>query len=284
MTDLDQIRIHITQQLRHIRKKHGWTQQNMADLLQLSQSRYSEIEQSKGSLSAEQLVALLKEFGLSIEEISGSQNQDPDFQLRAALSRMGAPHLSEPAPVLLSSQLSTVYDVILETLVRAPKREFVSALAPILARHAQILNLDALGMKLYDLGIDGRLWWMVEGTLWAIRDRLKWHLPPALMDAYRSAGELLALKSKSATLFFSLRKAYPSDILDQDIHSQASYEKTRLGRDPLATRWRVITAIRSEDFTKALEDAEFINLKEEPLVEETQEQPDFELAKVFSLT
>lgn len=243
----------ITQLLRETRHKKGVTQQSLAHILGLSQSRYSEIEQGKGSLSAEQFLIFMREFSLSFELFNKKGGQTPLNLVKLALKKWGAIHLASDESGLIHTNLYNLYATMTEVLVGYPQKDLICALAPVIIMNRDIINFDALGMKLYDIGLDGRLWWLTEAILWALRDRQKWFIPRELKDIYGESEEILTMKSKAANAFFSLRKAYPTDVLDDDIKTLRVLEKVRLERDTLASKWRLITRIRQEDFSKTLE-------------------------------
>lgn len=246
------------------RKKYNLTQGEMAKKLAMSQSRLCDLERGRASLSAEQLLMFLQEFSISLAELVPEYLDDPIESLRLSLARWGRFALkSSPRPLLISEKLSDLHDVIRETLVITPVRDYLCALAPIIVRHAAVINFDRVGMQLYDLGIDARLWWVVEGTLWAVRERKNYYLPGEIAKMYQNANHVLTRKSKSANSFFSLRRAYPIDVLENQAVGARVLEKIRLTQDALATRWRLITRIQSEDFTKALQKFE----EGEPLLE-----------------
>ena len=239
--------------LKRLRKEKGFTQSQMSQVLGISQSRLSEIEQGKGSIAAEQLLFLLKEFNLRLDDFWSKPPQNISAQLENSLHRLGAYYLVPNPSLVPSDRLSEVHDVLRETLIGVPSKNHILALAPVIVRQIKLINFDTLCMKLYDLGIDARVWWIVEGTLWAVRQRLKWVLPLDIQDFYQLAVEILSRKTKPANYFFNVRKGYPQDVFDSDILSAKDFEEVRKKRDELATRWRLITRIRVENLAGALE-------------------------------
>lgn len=243
----------LSNSLKRLRKEKGFTQSKMSQVLGISQSRLSEIEQGKGSIAAEQLLFLLKEFNLRLDDFWDRPPQNVSDQLEKSLQRLGAYYLAPNPSIVPSDRLSELHDVLRETLIGVPSKNHILALAPVIVRQIKFINFDTLCMKLYDLGIDARVWWIVEGTLWAVRQRLKWVLPLATQDLYQLAAEILSRKTKPANYFFHVRKGYPNDVFDSDILSVKDFEEVRNSRDELAIRWRLITRIRVEDLAGALE-------------------------------
>lgn len=248
----------ICSSLKKIRQERNWTQVKLAELLGLSQSRLSEIEKGKGSLTAEQLLVLLETFHLTLSDFSYAPVTEHSRYLRSALTRLGAATIISHRFTSPSQLLYDIQELIREILVEVPSRDHICHLAPLIVSHIREINFDSIGMKLYDLGVDGRLWWIVEGTLWAVRERSCWSQSKEVAEMYEEAKELLAMKSKSANYFFSYRRAYPNDVVDRDVVNQQQLEQVRRERDALATRWRIVSRVRLEDFTKALEEWEKI--------------------------
>lgn len=243
----------ISQILKETRHKRGLTQNVVAQLLGLSQSRYSEVEQGRGVLSAEQFLTFMREYNLSFEPFCKKEGQKPIQSAKLALKKWGATHLEEDEVGLIHTNLYDLYATIVEVLVGYTQKDLICSLAPVIIKNCQKINFDAMGMRLYDIGLDGRLWWLVESVIWAIRDRLKWFITREIKEMYSEAEEILTMKSKAANAFFSLRKAYPTDVMDEDIKTTRVMDKIRLERDALASKWRIITRIKQEDFSKTLE-------------------------------
>lgn len=246
----------ISEAIRSIRRRHQWTQGQLCKVLGISQPQLSAIEHKRCSLTAEQFLVFLQTFNLSLSDVLLLKSEDPSIPLRHSLQRLGAHHLGWDPAIPVANQLEDVYDVVLETLVTVPTSDHVCALAPVIVRHVRDMNIDAIGMRLFDLGLDGRIWWVVEGTLWAVRSRMRWFLPREFSKLYKKAVEKLERKSKTSNQFFSMRRGYPVDILEWEGRSSRAIEELKRKRDSLAERWRIVTPIRVEDFTQSLMEAE----------------------------
>ena len=68
LTELE-FRRHVSTQLLKLRKKHRYSQQNIAWALYISQSYYHQIESGKSTLSLYLLIKLANFYGISIQEL-----------------------------------------------------------------------------------------------------------------------------------------------------------------------------------------------------------------------
>src|SRR5262249_44243414 len=134
-----------------------WTQKELAARLEFSQSRLSEVERGAGSFTAEQFLLLLKLFNVGASHFVIGTG-DPDLELQNALARLGATHLDESEDALPSERLEEVHAAIREALVSGAPR-LVAALAPVLVRNAERLNLVKLYADLERTGLQRRLGW-----------------------------------------------------------------------------------------------------------------------------
>src|SRR4051812_9218764 len=91
---LDKARGRVARQVRSLRKERGWSQAELAAKLELSQSRLSEVERGKGSLTAEQLLLILQLFNVSPAAFLDEAPVQA-AALQNALARLGARHLRE---------------------------------------------------------------------------------------------------------------------------------------------------------------------------------------------
>lgn len=250
--ELERIRRKIGPLLRQSRRERGLSQSDMAQIVELSQSRLSELEGGKGSLGGEELLFLVQEGYLDLYDMIEQREPIDQENLQTRLQKQLRPRQLLQKRLSFQSRQEEM-DLMSEVLVCASQASMITDLVNLVVHHGQWLNFDAMAMKLYALGIDGRIWWLVEGSLWAVRHRLRWHLPAHISQIYKRANDLLVIKSKTSNQFFSLRKAAPEDILDGDLIRAELVEKTRVNRDALASRWRMITSITLQDFAQSLE-------------------------------
>lgn len=239
-----------------IRQRLGITQAEMAKRIGVSQPKLCDIEGGYSTLTFPEVLVLMSAYNLALKDLVELPQWNAPMRIRQALARFGAFELHQDERVIISEELMELQDVIRQTLVIYPEKRTLCALAPLIVKHIKQLNFDGIAMKLYDIGVDGRLWWLVEGTLWAVRVRRKFYLPKQVLQLYNTANLILTRKSKSANYFFSLRRAYPTDYLDCELAGKRAMENIRVARDALATRWRIMSLIKQEDFTEALARAE----------------------------
>ncbi len=241
--------------LRKLRRERGLTQAELAQVLGLSQPHFSKIERGQGSLSAEQLIALLHRFSLPVSYFSAAHQTVPEeSSLQNALAHLGARHLREVSGVAVPERLSDPEAAIAETLITAPDARLVTALAPVLVQNYENVNFARLAERLSQRGVENRLWWLVEGTYRSLEERLEEpYLSRDIHRLYQKAFLLLARKKQD---YSSIKFSATLDELDRDLLSELTVTLVRERRDVLADHWNLITRITQEDFLRALQEAE----------------------------
>lgn len=236
--------------IRKLRQARGWTQTELAQRLEVSQGRLSQLERGEGSFTAEQLLTVLELFNVGLAEFA-IEPVDPEVELQNVLARLGANHLRE-ARVLTSARLEEVTAAVRETLVSANAARLVTALAPVLVTHVDAVSFEKLALELERVGLAHRLAWVAENVVEAIRaTRAK--LPPRHQRALRRAQ--VVLESFLENVGRHLGALPATDILDSNIRSTASRHSVQAGSSEPSKRWHVVTAIQPGDFANALEAA-----------------------------
>ncbi len=253
---LQKARRQIAAKVRELRQARNWTQAELSKQLQLSQSRLSEIEQGAGSLTAEQFLLLLKLFNVPATDFTNEPGEQ-DLQIQNALARLGALHIRESPHVLPSEQLEDLKDVVREALVDGSPR-ILTALAPVLVRHAERLMLPRFFVELRRLGLERRLAWVVENTLAALRlfrkDAGAESRKSARSDSIAEMYLQLCLEML-ASLDRARDHEVPFDILDATIRSKRTLDEVRSSASEISQRWGIVTSLQVEDFLQALKAA-----------------------------
>ncbi len=231
--------VSIGSRIQELRKERRWTQVRLAALLGISQGHLSELEHGHQSFSAEQLLAMLKQFNVPLEYISPG-------------AREGAGHLAQSAEILPTERLKNAIAAIREALVSADSARQVAAVAPVLVAHAGQINLTRLRNEFAQLGLENRFGWAIENTLHAIEIESSPTLPREWRLKYRRAA--LIIRSFSST------NPHPAqtplyDVLDPEIASPEGLNEVIEALSPLAKKWRIATGIKTEDFVAALRGA-----------------------------
>lgn len=249
------IRKTIADALRRLRRKRSLTQAELAHVVGLSQPHFSKIERGQGSLSAEQLIALLRRFSLPLSYFVGVPEKAPsDAALRNALVHLGARHLREISGVVVPERLTDSEEVITETLITAPDARAVTALAPVLVQNYEHVNIVRIAERLARRGVENRLWWLLDGTTRVLEERLEDpYLPRELHRRYQKAFLWLERKKKDPS---DVKAPTRLDELDPDLLSARTVELVREDRDDIAQYWHLITRIKEEDFLRALRETE----------------------------
>lgn len=247
------LRKEIGSKVRELRKGRRWTQAELAQRLDLSQGRLSEIERGDGSFSAEHLLHIFRLFNVDPSYFASAKTQNrQDDQLWNAVARLGASHLVENDRVLPSQRLQEVHDILREALVRGGSPRLLTALAPVLVAHANELQLRVVESQLLPLGLSHRLGWLVENTLFALRELSQRKPSPATVAQYRRATVVL-----SSWLEALRPESVPAtqDVLDASIRSDKSRAFIERHRSPISARWGVVSEIGPDDFGNAIEAA-----------------------------
>jgi transcriptional regulator with XRE-family HTH domain len=249
---LEPTRLEIASKVRDLRKARHWTQAELSKRLHLSQNRLSEIERGAGSFTAEQLLAILKLFNVPLSYFAPSAERDDTAELQNALARLGALHLWESEDVLPSERLSNVNDVVREALVSGSPR-LLTAVAPVLVRNADTVNLRWIAARLADVGLASRLAWLVDNTLEALRIQLDASLPRRWAQLYRR-GEVV-LDAFRESVAAQPKAASSLDLLDAEIRTRRSLEEARATGSAISRRWGIVTGVHVGDFVVALKAA-----------------------------
>ncbi len=242
----------IAAKVRELRLARSLTQDELAKRLHISQNRLSEIEHGGGSFTAEQFLELLRLFNVTASDFV-EDARDRDLELQNALARLGATHLHESA-IVASAALEGVHDVVREALLNGSPR-LITALAPVLANHVDILNLPKLYSELHELGLERRLAWVVENTLVAL---------DALANESGSGAKGWSKLKRRAGVPFQLFVELvgprgevpgwksPPDLLDPTIRSLRTLEEVKRSASKPSERWGIATSLQPNDFVQAL--------------------------------
>lgn len=204
---------------------------------------------------------MLQLFNVATHELAPrAPEQSYEAELQNVLARLGALHLHESADVLLSERLDTVERVVRETLIEAESPRLITALAPVLVRHADKLRAQKLApMGAADARYVRRLRWLLDNTVAALTSEPLAPLPRAWAKLYaRAQVKLLSLSEELEAPHADppeVRATAPFDVLDAHIRSKRSLEETVAEASPISKRWRVATSIQTADFTAALQGA-----------------------------
>jgi transcriptional regulator with XRE-family HTH domain len=242
----------IATKVRELRLARKLTQHELAARLHISQNRLSEIEHGDGSFTAEQFLELLRLFNATASDFV-EDARDPNLELQNALARLGATHLQESA-IVASAVLEEVHAVVREALLNGSPR-LITALAPVLANHAESVNLSKLYAELHELGLERRLAWVVENTVAAL---------DALANESGSGAKDWSKLKRRAEVPFRLFvdvvgsrsdphgwKTAP-DPLDPTIRSLRTLEEVKRTASKISERWGIVTSLRPDDFVQAL--------------------------------
>jgi transcriptional regulator with XRE-family HTH domain len=251
---LRKIRRRIAARVRELRQARKWTQAELAERLELSQSRLSELERGAGSFSAEQLLLLAQLFNVAPSEFAGIETRDEHAELQNALARHGAVHLRESEDVLPRAELDATQS-IRDALVAGIPR-LVSAVAPVLVLHIDKVSLSKLRSSLAEAGFDRRLWWLLENVHAALQQELSASPPREWARRYRRAAVILEAELEAGrALRPAPNREWAPQVLDPSIRSTKTRKQVESSGSEISRRWGIVTGLHPEDFARALEAA-----------------------------
>jgi transcriptional regulator with XRE-family HTH domain len=241
--------------LKELRKTRGLKQEDLYRFLGISQPQYSKIESGQASLTAEQLIQLIKRFNLSLSEILPSEESEEESLLQNALIRLGAKHLREISDLVPSERFESPNEAISQILLTAPSARLIAALVPVLAKNYNKVNFNWVEEKLHRQGLERRLGWLIDAAIQSLEKRLEdTDISRDLDFIYGRAIQFLERKKKIPEFYIS--SSTLEDELDPDLTSPKTLASVEKKRDELARKWRIVTRITSDDFYQALKDAE----------------------------
>ncbi len=239
--------------VRELRKARLWTQAELAAKLDLAQSSLSEIENGKGSFTAEQFLEILKLFNVTASSFAGPINRHADLQ--NALARAGAKHLLETEG-LASEALADVRKVVVEAIIDGSSR-IITSIAPVLVRNVDHLNVEALFMDLRTVGFQRRLGWVVDNTRFALETLPK--NGPLRRRASLLLGRHTSLflrelshTSTARELDNSESEVLDWDVLDSTIRTAGALNRMIARSSSISKKWHIATTIQAEDFARAI--------------------------------
>jgi len=248
----------ISKGIQELRRQRRLSQAEFAELLNISQSQFSKIENGQSSLTAEQFLFLLQHFNVPLSDFVKTQDpEDESSALQNALIRFGAKHLTENKNVFVPETFHNINEVIFQTLVIHPSARLIASLAPVIARNFNKINFLQIENKLREKnGNANRLWWVLENTLATVSKRLEEYIPFRKLEiSYRRCGIPLLSQLHFQERNSKSLNSWPEDILDV-VHSEKTLETLRKNQDELAKKWNILTSIKQSDFADALIQAE----------------------------
>lgn len=242
--------------VRRLRHERRWTLDELAELLDLSESRLSELERGKGSFSAEHLLRIFRHFQVGPEDFAEDSGAgDPVLgSLQAALVRFGARHLVADEAYAIRREHDRPVDVVLEVLIRHPNARFVAALAPVLVVSEAELSFPVVQHGVVQAGVPNRWGWLLDHFLEALAELEG----AAGSHAWRRASR----RSRTVAEHFLVGLPRPDavtpfDPMDLELRSprslRAAMAGAMAGASPIDQRWRVLGPLRSGELRGPLE-------------------------------
>lgn len=256
---LGSIKKDIATSLKRARLERRVTQRELATTLGMTQARLSQIENGKGSLSAEQLITVLKHFNLPLNYfVRETKKEAPEDKLQNALNAMGATELYTIPDTLQSEQLIKLENLITETLTMAYSSRTITALAPVIIEHVESINFQHIQNSMHQIGLLGRLGWTLENTVNALISEQSPSLPRTKTLLYRRCLVKinLALNNIKPSWNTIYQHLPTEDLLDKNISSEKTLQETKNMSDELARKWKIITTITVNDFIQAIRGAQ----------------------------
>lgn len=252
---LERAKEHISAKVRELRTERRWTQRDLAQHLGLSQSRLSEIERGAGSFSAEQLLVILHLFQVDVSAFDISP-PDRSGALQNALIRLGATHLRQVSDAQVTSEFAEPAVVVSEVLQEPVSARHLTALAPVLVRQADAISLARIQGQLSAVGRPNRLAWLADNVVEALEHSTAKQAPLSWRrQAARASVVLGEFVLRIGPLLQPPGHPGPRDILDPDLRSPLSIERTWERGSETSRQWNIVSALTPSDFADALHQA-----------------------------
>lgn len=260
-----ELRRHIGLKLRELRKGRSMSQAFLARQLGVSQAWLSYVEKGEGSLTAEQLLEVLKIFN-EVPQAFDLTKRDPEAEFQRALAQQGAEHLFQDPRVLPSSLNRDVETTLREVLLDGRNPRQITAIAPVLARnHAQV-DLKRLWARFVDYGLQNRLGWALENVaeaLGQLSSRLTNFDARPLRQAETTLRTFLAVREPVSVGWPGASEATGADsgweealshldVLGGKVQSWKTIRNAWTSADAVSKRWGVVSSLQLQDFIDAL--------------------------------
>ncbi len=260
-----ELRRHIGQKLRELRKARSLSQAHLARQLGVSQAWLSYVERGEGSLTAEQLLEVLKIFN-EVPQAFTLGKRDPEAEFQRALAQQGAEHLFQDPRVLPSALNQDVETTLREVLLDGRNPRQITAIAPVLARNHDQVDLKRLWARFTDYGLQNRLGWALENVadaLGQLSGRLASHDARPLRQAETSLRNFLVVRGPVTDGWPGVPEAPGAgpgweealshlDVLGRKAQSWRTIRNTWSSADPVSRRWGVVSNLQLQDFIEAL--------------------------------
>jgi len=248
----------ISKALKELRSKRSLTQAKLAAALGISQAWLSTIENGKGSLTAEQLLAILDQFGIPLDALRNKKTS-VESELQKSLRNLGAHHLRDAAGLVSrSDDLETLISVTKDVLVSAKSSRHITSLAPVILDHADPSTLNKLRLEFLQLGLAHRWGWTLDNTLDAIRHELydshtvvdlSWVRP------YRKAEFVIKQILDFPKFLIDGLPSTFEDTLETDVTNEKSLKELRASSSDISKKWHILSRIQPNDFLESLREA-----------------------------
>ena len=247
-------RAFIGKRLRDLRKSRGLSQGDIGKTLGIPQTTLSEIELGKASLTAEQLILVLKAFNVPVSHFDQSPGE-VSGTIQKALVSHGASHLVDDHNLLPSESLVRVDAAIREALVAGESARELAALAPIIIGHVGQINFHRLYAQFKDYNLETRYGWLLDNVLEAIK---------ATLENKPLRKQALALAKAANVLQDHQNRVFPNGVPTGSLHVDylgtpvlSPKTKTEIDRNrsQVSQKWNILTTIPVEDFVKAIQEA-----------------------------
>jgi hypothetical protein len=143
----------------------------------------------------------------------------------------------------------SLLEVVGDTLAFGESR-LITALAPVLVKNIDELNLPLLRLRLTEAGLERRLGWLIENVLIAVRSELGKTLDRESNKRYRRAAMVLEIEIEATGT--NVRPGTP-DLLDPQIRSAKTRNEILAVASLPSRRWAIATRLQPADFEHALE-------------------------------
>lgn len=237
--------------IKDARKKRRLSQSELAKRLNITQARYSQIENGKGSFSAEQLIDLVRFFNIPLSAFEVSKKKiDEGEVLQNAVAYFGGQNLYETQDLLPSEKFDRLNAVVFETLIASRSARLLTGLAVVIIKNIYDIDFNWIESRLIQRNCLNRWGWLLENTLEALKLSSHYNKRTNRKAIFKISRYLDLLK-----LEWEINKRENRDtLLDKNIESAKTINMVLAERSEVSKRWNILSRIQVEDFKKALDE------------------------------
>lgn len=234
------------------RRDRRLSQSKLAGRLDITQARYSQIENEKGSFSAEQLITLVRFFNIPLSAFETSKKKSSeDRELQNAVAYFGGKNLYESSDLLPSEKFDRLNSVVVETIIIGSPTRLLTSLAAVIVKNINNVDFNWIESRLFQRSYLNRWGWFLENTFEALKIFSRYNKKMHGTAYYKLSRGLDLLKFE----WEIGKNTFKETVLDNNILSEKTERLVMAKRSDISKKWKIVSRLQLEDFKIALDEA-----------------------------